>query len=93
MAVETLDEPLAPIIEDGDQLSIIYSEARRQAEFVTRVIHAGAEALAQLPTSQSAVIVLDLHLPHVSSAKILGQFVKQKAWCRHGRSSLRPTRL
>jgi ActR/RegA family two-component response regulator len=92
-AVETLGEPLALIIKDDDKLSIIYSGALRQAEFVTRAIHDGVEALAQLPTSQSAAIVLDLHLPHTSSNKILWQFVKRKAWCCHGRSSPRPLRL
>lgn len=72
MTTEILGEPLALIIEDDDKLSIIYTEALRQAEFNTLVIYDGAEALARLPTCQPAVIILDLHLPHVSGDKILG---------------------
>lgn len=72
MTAEMLSEPLALIIEDDDKLSIIYTEALRQAGFDTRVIHDGAEALIKIQTCQPAVIILDLHLPHVSGDKILG---------------------
>jgi DNA-binding response OmpR family regulator len=64
-------EPLALIIEDDDKLSIIFTEALHQAGFATRVLHDGAEALSKLLTCQPAVVVLDLHLPHVSGDEIL----------------------
>jgi DNA-binding response OmpR family regulator len=63
--------PLALIIEDDDKLSIIFTEALRQAGFDTRVIHDGAEALTAIQTCQPAVVILDLHLPHVSGDEIL----------------------
>jgi len=72
MTAEKHGEPLALIIEDDDKLSIIFTEALRQAGFDTRVIHDGAEALAKIQTYQPAVIILDLHLPHVSGDVILG---------------------
>jgi DNA-binding response OmpR family regulator len=71
MTVETHNEPLALVIEDDDKLSIIFTEALRQAGFDVRVIHDGAEALATIQTYQPVVVVLDLHLPHVSGDKIL----------------------
>jgi two-component system cell cycle response regulator DivK len=36
------------------------------------VIHDGAEALDKIQMRQPALIMLDLHLPHVSGDKILG---------------------
>jgi DNA-binding response OmpR family regulator len=72
MTVKTRSEPLALIIEDDDKLSVIFTEALRQAGFDTWVIHDGAEALAKIKTCQPAVVILDLHLPHVSGDEILG---------------------
>jgi DNA-binding response OmpR family regulator len=71
MTAETRSEPLALIIEDDDKLSIIFTEALRQAGFDTRVIHDGAEALTTIQACQPAVVILDLHLPHVSGDEIL----------------------
>ena len=62
---------LALIIEDDDKLSVIYAEALRQAGFDPRVIDDGAEALTAIPTYRPAVVILDLHLPHVSGNEIL----------------------
>ncbi len=72
MTAETHGEPLALIIDDDDKLSIMFAEALRQAGFNTQVIHDGAEALAKIQMCQPALIMLDLHLPHVSGDKILG---------------------
>lgn len=66
-------QPLALIIEDDDKLSVIYTEALHQAMFETLVIHDGAKAMEQLRIMTPAVVVLDLHLPHVSGDKILSQ--------------------
>jgi DNA-binding response OmpR family regulator len=71
MTAETNSTPLALIIEDDDKLSIIFTEALRQAGFDTRIICDGAEALAKIQTCQPAVVMLDLHLPHVAGDKIL----------------------
>ena len=63
--------PLALIIEDDDKLSIIFTEALRQAGFDARVIHDGAEALTAIQTCRPDVVILDLHLPHISGDEIL----------------------
>ncbi len=63
--------PLALIIEDDDKLSAIYAEALRQTHFKTVIVSDGAAALAQVTALAPALIILDLHLPHVSGEKIL----------------------
>jgi two-component system cell cycle response regulator DivK len=65
--------PLALIIEDDDKLSAIYAEALRQTHFKTVIVSDGAAALAQVTALRPALIILDLHLPHVSGRKILHQ--------------------
>ena len=73
MSEEVTRRPLALIIEDDDKLSVIYTEALRQAMFETLAIYDGAKAVEQLRTIIPAVVVLDLHLPHVSGDEILSQ--------------------
>ena len=63
--------PLALIIEDDEKLSIIFTEALRQAGFDPRVIHDGAGAFSAIQANRPAVVILDLHLPHVSGNEIL----------------------
>ena len=63
--------PLAMIIEDDEKLSAIYTEAVKQAGFTTRVIYDGNEAIKELEVFQPRLVILDLHLPHVSGAMIL----------------------
>jgi two-component system, cell cycle response regulator DivK len=63
--------PLALIIEDDDKLSTIYAEALRQTHFTTIIVSDGAVALEQVRALAPALILLDLHLPHVSGETIL----------------------
>jgi DNA-binding response OmpR family regulator len=64
---------LALIIEDDFDLSIIFEEALKAAEFDTQVIQDGQKALEQLNAVTPDVVVLDLHLPHVAGTDILKQ--------------------
>lgn len=68
-----MSNPLALIIEDDAKLSTIFSEALRMAEFETEIIQDGQIALERLADTIPAVVVLDLHLPHVSGRDILKQ--------------------
>lgn len=63
--------PIALVIEDDDKLALIYAEALRQAQFQAVVVSDGAEALAQITGFSPVLIILDLHLPHVSGVQIL----------------------
>lgn len=63
----------ALIIEDDEDLAVIFSEALRLAGFATEAIRDGQEAVNRLDACQPKVIVLDLHLPHVSGLEILAK--------------------
>ncbi len=68
-----MNEPLALIIEDDYDLATIFDEALKAADFETEVIRTGDAAVRRLLTAQPSVVVLDLHLPHVSGVDILNQ--------------------
>jgi len=67
------DNPLALIIEDDEDLSFIFAEALRVAGFESEIIRDGQLAMDRLAQCTPAVIVLDLHLPHVAGTDILKQ--------------------
>lgn len=66
-------KPLALIVEDDKRQSTVFAQALRMAGYETEVIPDGQEALSRLATVVPAVVVLDLHLPHVSGKDILLQ--------------------
>lgn len=66
-----MNKPLAIIVEDEFDLATIFSEALKAGGFETTVIGDGAEALESLKTITPDVLILDLHLPHVSGKEIL----------------------
>jgi two-component system cell cycle response regulator DivK len=68
-----MSNPLALVIEDDEKLGTIFAEALRTSEFETEVIQDGKTALTRLAATVPAVVVLDLHLPHVSGRDILQQ--------------------
>jgi two-component system cell cycle response regulator DivK len=61
----------AMIIEDNEDLAIIFAEALQAAGLETRIVQDGQTALEELEKSAPSIIILDLHLPHVSGEKIL----------------------
>lgn len=64
-------KPLALIVEDDDEQVSIFNEALRRAEFETEIAQNGELALARLAETTPALVILDLHLPHVSGREIL----------------------
>ena len=64
-------QPLALIIEDDYDASIIFDEALQAAGFDTEIIRDGEIALTRLTKLTPHLIALDLHLPEVSGATIL----------------------
>jgi two-component system cell cycle response regulator DivK len=66
-------KPLALVIEDDQNISTIFAEALRAAEFEVEIIQDGRKALKRLADIVPALLVLDLHLPHVSGKQILEQ--------------------
>lgn len=68
-----MTEPLALIIEDDPDLSTIFAEALRRAGFATEILMDGVVAQERLKTALPNVVILDLHLPHVSGVDLLAQ--------------------
>ncbi|MBE2220412.1 MAG: response regulator transcription factor [Anaerolineae bacterium] len=68
-----MTKPLAFIIEDNDMLSSLFEEAMREAGYDTEVALDGQVAASRLQEITPYLILLDLHLPHVSGADLLKQ--------------------
>ena len=66
-----MNDRSAMIIEDNEDLGIIFAEALQAAGFETTLIPDGERALAELNTAVPRIIIVDLHLPHVSGEQIL----------------------
>ena len=65
------DIPFALVIEDNPDAAAIFSEALKAAGFEVEIIETGDKALERLNVTTPAMIVLDLHLPHVAGPEIL----------------------
>jgi len=66
-----MNKPLALVIEDDIDLSEIFSMTLRGGGFETEVIQDGQAALNRLESTPPALILLDMHLPHVAGTTIL----------------------
>jgi DNA-binding response OmpR family regulator len=75
-----MNKPLALIIEDELDLSEIYSKALQGGGFETEMIRDGKAALARLKGTPPAIVILDLHLPHVEGATILQHIRAQEGF-------------
>jgi DNA-binding response OmpR family regulator len=64
---------LALIIEDDEDLSMIFAAALAAAQFKTEVIQDGNTAAVRLAATRPDVVVLDLHLPNISGRELLEQ--------------------
>lgn len=64
---------LALIIEDDIDLAEIFSQAVTAAGYKTEVINDGLVAQERLKQVVPAVIVLDMHIPHISGDKLFHQ--------------------
>ena len=59
------------IVEDNEDLAVIFSAALEAAGCETHIIKDGQEALDYLEETRPQIIILDLHLPRVSGEIIL----------------------
>jgi CheY-like chemotaxis protein len=65
-----MSRPLAVIVEDDPQLSLVFTLAL-SGQFAVEAISDGSDALARLAEVEPVLVVLDLHLPEVSGDRIL----------------------
>lgn len=72
------EKPLALIVEDDEDLSVIFSEALNAAGFQTETVRNGQLALDRLRTITPDVVSLDMHLPGISGLDILKYIRSEK---------------
>ena len=68
-----MNEPLALIIEDDEDLAEIFGQALSAAGYTTEIIRDGLAAQTRIRDVVPAVITLDMHIPQVSGDRILQQ--------------------
>lgn len=70
---------LALIIEDDEDLASIFAEALRGVGFEVEIVADGRVAQERLKNGTPPfLILLDMHLPHVSGGDILTNIIKQE---------------
>ena len=68
-----MSDKFALIIEDEEDLAIIFAEALKAGGFETELIYDGAVAEQRLREVCPDIVVLDLNLPHVDGNQLLHQ--------------------
>ncbi len=63
--------PTALVVDDAEDLTIIYASALQSVGFQTKIIMDGNTAVAHLKEQVPDIIILDLHLPGLSGVEIL----------------------
>jgi len=71
-------KPFALIVEDDEDLSIIFSEALLAAGFSTHIVRDGQDAVNWLQENVPTLVILDLHLPSVSGKTILANIRREE---------------
>ena len=66
-------KPLALIIEDYEDQSLVFTSALEQAGYNTEAIRDGRTAQKRLTEVVPAIVVLDLHMPDINGDVILRQ--------------------
>lgn len=70
--------PLALIIEDDEDLASIFAEALRGVGFGVELVADGRVAQERLKNGPAPfIILLDMHLPHISGADLLMNIIKK----------------
>ena len=66
-----MTDPLALVVEDDKKQAVIFAQALNMAEFETEIVQDGKIALERLAEVIPALVVLDMHLPHITGDHIL----------------------
>jgi DNA-binding response OmpR family regulator len=74
----------ALIIEDENDLAVLFAEALRYASYEPHIANDGQQARAALVSIKPVLVVLDLHLPHESGIDLL-HFIRADPGLAHTR--------
>ena len=66
-----MDKPLALIVEDQYDISVVFARAVEMAGYETEIVRAGDTAMMWLSSAVPDLVVLDMNLPRVMGADIL----------------------
>jgi two-component system cell cycle response regulator DivK len=68
-----MNDHIALIIEDDEDLAEIFGQALNAAGYATEIIRDGLVAQTRIRELVPAVITLDMHIPHISGKQLLQQ--------------------
>jgi DNA-binding response OmpR family regulator len=74
--------PLILIIEDATEIASIFAEILALSGMKADVIHDGQVALERLQKDTPDLVLLDMHLPHVSGLQLLA-YIRAEARLKH----------
>jgi DNA-binding response OmpR family regulator len=66
-----MDKPIALVVEDEYDISLIFARALQAAGYDTEIVRSGDTALTWLRAATPNLVILDLQLPRVPGTKIL----------------------
>ena len=66
-----MGKPIALVVEDEYDISLIFAKALRAAGFEVGITHSGDEALTWLSSNVPDIVVLDLQMPKVAGMEVL----------------------
>lgn len=72
---------LALIIEDDEDLALIFAEALQAAGYEVETIADGLKAQQRLDEVTPYLVLLDMHLPHLSGAALLDKIRTDQRLC------------
>ncbi|HUH96661.1 MAG TPA: response regulator [Anaerolineales bacterium] len=75
-------KPVALIIEDNEDQNLVFTNALRQAGYATESVQDGGTAMKRLAELVPQIVILDLHIPGVNGASLLGE-IRQDPRTRH----------
>ena len=73
MSDQTKLSELALVVEDDEDLAIIFTAALQEANYRVETIRDGLLAQRRLSQVEPQLVILDLHIPYVSGGEILNQ--------------------
>lgn len=65
-----MNQPLALVIEDDQDIALVFREAVQLAGYHVETYYSGAVALARLTEVTPYLVILDMHLPGVTGPEI-----------------------